>query len=209
MTTLSTPNPIPIDPGVKRRAIIFLAIAGTILWIPVARLMLGRPPGFLRDLGFFSGASGTPLAWALGILVALAYCAYAIRSPLVAHYWRRVSLLKLFAIIIAIAAAIVEEAFFRRIVMDGVLAAGGGPLLQILASALVFGGAHGIWGIVTRRIFVGIGVMVATGTLGAALAVVYLVGDRSLAAPIVSHFLITATIQPGIMFAAFSGHMRW
>lgn len=200
---------IEIAPGTKRRAIIFLAIAGLILWVPVAGLLLGQPPGFLRDLGFFSGPSGTPLAWTLGLLVALAYCAYAIRSPFVAHYWRSVSLLKLLAIVIAFAAAIVEEAFFRRIVMDGVMEAGGGPLLQILASALIFGGAHGIWGIVTRRIFVGIGVMVATGTLGAALAVVYLVGDRSLAPPIVAHFLITATIQPGIMFAAFSGQMRW
>jgi hypothetical protein len=202
-------KPIEIEPGAKRRAIIFLAVAGTILWVPVTQLLLGRPPGFLRNLGFFSGPSGTPLAWALGFLVAFAYCAYAIGSPLVARYWRAVSLLKLFAIVIAVAAAIVEEAFFRRIVMDGVMTAGGGPLLQILASALIFGGAHGIWGIVTKRIFVGIGVIVATGTLGAALAVVYLVGDRSLAPPIVAHFVITATIQPGILFAAFSGKMRW
>jgi uncharacterized protein len=49
--------------------------------------------------------------------------------------------------------------------------------------------------------------MIATGTVGGALAVVYLVGERSLAPPIVSPFLITATIQPGITFAAFSGRM--
>ena len=206
---MSLANTIEIDPRAKRRAIIFLAIAGAILWIPVARLLLGQRPGFLRDLGFFSGPSGALFAWVLGIVVALAYCAYALRSPLVAYYWRRVSPLKLFAIVIAIAAAIVEEAFFRRIIMDGVMGAGGGPLLQVLASALIFGIAHGIWGIVTGHVFVGIGVMVATGTLGAALAVVYLVGERSLAPPIVSHFLITATIQPGIMFAACSGRMRW
>lgn len=206
---MSPTKAIDIEPGAKRRAITFLAVAGTILWVPVARLLLGQPPGFLRNLGFVSGPSGTPLAWTLGLLVALGYCAYAVRSPFVARYWRTASLLKLFAIVIAIAAAIVEEAFFRRIIMDRVMDADGGPLLQILASALIFGGAHGIWGIVTRRVFVGIGVMVATGALGAALAMVYLVGDRSLAPPIVAHFLITATIQPGIMFAAFSGQMRW
>ena len=50
--------------------------------------------------------------------------------------------------------------------------------------------------------------MIATGTLGAALGVVYVVGDRSLAPVIISHFIVTATIQPGIMFAAFSGQMQ-
>ncbi len=197
-----------VSAGAKRKAIFFLAGAGAILWVPVAQLLLGRPPGFLRDLGFLSGPSGTLLAWVLGIVVAVAYCAYALRNPLVVRYWRKPSPLKLFAAMIAIAAAIVEEAFFRRMIMDGVMAAGGGPFLQILASALIFGLAHGVWGIVTGRIAVGIGVMIATGTLGAALAVVYLVGGRSLAPPIASHFLITATIQPGIMFAAFSGQMR-
>jgi membrane protease YdiL (CAAX protease family) len=50
--------------------------------------------------------------------------------------------------------------------------------------------------------------VIATGTLGAALALVYVISDRSLAPPIVSHFLVTAVIQPGILFAAFSGQMR-
>jgi hypothetical protein len=50
--------------------------------------------------------------------------------------------------------------------------------------------------------------MVSTGILGAALGVVYLAGARSLAPPIVSHFIVTAVIQPGIIFAAFSGQMQ-
>jgi hypothetical protein len=50
--------------------------------------------------------------------------------------------------------------------------------------------------------------MVATGALGTALAFVYVIGNRSLAPVIVAHFLVTATIQPGILFAAFSGEMR-
>jgi membrane protease YdiL (CAAX protease family) len=108
----------------------------------------------------------------------------------------------------AVAAAIVEEAFFRRMIMDAVFAAGGDSLVQVAGSALIFGVAHGVWGIVTGRMVVGIGIMVATGTLGIALAVVYLVGERSLAPVVISHFIITATIQPGITYAAFSGQMR-
>ena len=53
----------------------------------------------------------------------------------------------------------------------------------------------------------GLGAAVATGILGAALGVVYVVGERSLAPIIVSHFIITAVIQPGILYAAFSEQM--
>jgi hypothetical protein len=197
-----------IDPKAKRRAIVSLVVAGAILWFPVARLLLGHPPGFLRDLGFFSGPSGTPIAWGLALVVAFLYAGFTVRNnPLVREHWRALSLAKALGVTVAVAAAIVEEAFFRRLLMDGLLAAEISSIGQILLSGVVFGLAHGIWGIVTGRLMLGLRVMVATGTVGIALAVVYLVGDRSLAPPIVSHFMITATIQPGIMFAAFSGQM--
>ena len=197
-----------VDRKAKRRAIASLLIAGALLWIPVARLLLGQPPGFLRDLGFFSGPGGTAFGWALALAVAFAYAAFTVRNiPLVRRYWRALAAVKLLAVGVAFPAAIVEEAFFRRLVMDSLLANGSGPAIQVLASGLVFGAAHGVWGIVTGRIVAGVGAMVATGTVGIALAVVYVVGERSLAPPIVSHFLITATIQPGIMFAAFSGQL--
>ena len=59
----------------------------------------------------------------------------------------------------------------------------------------------------TGRLSVGVETMIATGTLGTALGLVYVVGDRSLAPVIVAHFIVTATIQPGITFALFSGQM--
>ena len=106
------------------------------------------------------------------------------------------------------AAALVEEAFFRRLLMDALMRAGWPAVVQVVASGLVFGLAHGVWGIMTGRLSVGIGTMIATGTLGTVLGLVYVIGDRSLAPVIVAHFIVTATIQPGIMFAAFSGQMR-
>ena len=78
----------------------------------------------------------------------------------------------------------------------------------MIASGVIFGLAHGIWGIMTGRVTVGISTMIATGTLGLMLGLVYVLGDRSLAPVIVAHFMVTATIQPGITFAAFSGQMR-
>ena len=186
-----------------------MILAGGIMWWPVTLMLVGVPPRFLVDLGFASGPPGTLLAWFLGLVVAVFYSSYAVRNiPLVREHWRAVSLFKLLGILIAVAAALVEEAFFRRFLMDALMRAGWPAVVQVLASGLIFGLAHGFWGIMTRRVSVGVGTMIATGTLGAALGVVYVVGDRSLAPVIVSHFIVTATIQPGIMFAAFSGQMQ-
>ena len=179
------------------------------MWFPVVPMLLGRPPGFLRHLGFASGPPGTLLAWSLGLVVAVFYAAYAVRNiPLVREHWRAVSLFKLLGVLLAVSAAFVEEAFFRRFLMDALMRAGWPAIIQIVASGLVFGLAHGIWGIMTGRVSVGVRTMIATGTLGAALGLVYVIGDRSLAPVIVAHFIVTATIQPGITFAAFSGQMR-
>lgn len=48
---------------------------------------------------------------------------------------------------------------------------------------------------------------VATGIIGVALAVVYILGGRSLAPCIAAHFLIDAVIQPGLLLSAVSG--KW
>ena len=179
------------------------------MWWPVAFMLMGNPPGFLRDLGFASGPPGNRLAWSLSLVVAMFYAAYAVRNiPLVREHWRAVSLFKLLGILLAVSAALVEEAFFRRLLMDALMRAGWPAVIQVIASGLIFGLAHGIWGIMTGRVSVGVRTMIATGTLGVALGLVYVVGDRSLAPVIVAHFIVTATIQPGITFAAFSGQMH-
>lgn len=209
-----------INPRAKRNAILFIVVATAGLWAFALLNEDGlfsssgpyvntKPEFSLRDLGFLSGPGGTPLAWILALAVGVGYSVYSVRNiPLVRQHWRKLSVLKLLGVSLAFAAAIVEEAAFRRLVMDLVLNAGGGSIIQVIASGLLFGFVHGIWGIMTGRIAVGVGTMIATGTLGAALGVVYLVGERSLAPPIVSHFIITAVIQPGIMFAAFTGTMH-
>lgn len=193
----------------EKQAVTFLVVAGGILWIPMAWTLLGRPPGFMRNLGFLAGPSGTPLAWVLGLVVAILYAGFTVRSiHLVRRHWRAVSWFKLLGIVVAVAAATVEEAFFRRLLMDSLMRAGWPAPGQVFASGIIFGAAHGIWGVVTGRFMVGVRVMVATGIVGLALAVVYLVGDRGLPPVVISHFIVTATIQPGITIAAFSGRMR-
>ncbi len=105
----------------------------------------------------------------------------------------------------SVAAAIVEEAFFRRLVMDGIQVAGGGAALQIAASGITFGAVHLIWGIATWHFMTGLRIAIATGSLGLCWGVIYLIGDRSLAPVIVSHLIVSCCIHPATFFAAFSG----
>ena len=57
-----------------------------------------------------------------------------------------------------------------------------------------------MWGVKTFA--AGFNAVLSTSLLGMALAVIYLVGDRSLLPCIVAHLLITALIEPGLIIAA-------
>ncbi len=183
---------------------ILLGIAAAVLSIPIIDYLRGD--SFLHPLGFESGITGTPASWLLALLVAAACIAFTLKNfPLAVQTWREISLLKALSLWAAVGAAIVEEAFFRRIVMDSTMQAGGSAPLQIIASALVFGIAHALWGLIHGSAHVALTAALATGIIGAGLAVVYVVGDRSLAPCIAAHFLIDAVVQPGLVLSAVSG----
>jgi membrane protease YdiL (CAAX protease family) len=123
-----------ITPGQRRRATIFLCIAGGILWIPLGRKLLGVDVVFLRNL-WPADAGSSWLAWSLALVVAVLYSGFfVLRGPPTVRGWWRLNPLKLLAIVMSVADAIVEEAFFRRLVMDMMASRGGGAMLQILAS---------------------------------------------------------------------------
>lgn len=173
--------------------------------IPTAFALAGRPPRFLHDLGFLSGPAGTPEAWLLAIAAAVAFVAYSARIPVVRKHLFRLSWLKLLSLLVAVAAATVEEAFFRRWIMDRLQNLGSGPLVQVVGSALAFGIPHAWFGLLKLNWRMARGAMVATSLMGLALAVVYLAGGRSLAPCIAAHFLITFALEPGLMLAAATG----
>ena len=190
-----------------------VAIIVTVLVFPMAYVtalkLLGNNFRFLRDLGFLSGPPGTPLAWFLALLIAAAYIAFAVKNiPAVARTWFQVSWLKVLMFFAAIAAATVEEAFFRRMVMEIIRQSGGDIVLQILVSAVTFGVAHAIWGLIRLDLLAAARTVLATGIMGGLLAVAYLVGQRSLAPCIVAHFLITFALEPGLLLAAVTGEWR-
>ncbi len=165
-------------------------------------------PGVLRAI-----AKPTPL-WAhvAAIAIAAGYIAFSVRSPGVRfHLWDR-SWLRLAAIALAIVAGVVEEVYFRRVLMNALQGVGVGVILQILASGVAFGIAHAIWGI-RAGWRVALGVSVVTGVLGLVLAVLYALDGRLVVPCIEAHILIDLVIEPALMLnaveASFERRNSW
>lgn len=182
----------------------FLLIEGS--WV-IVNVSTGLP-SFLGYLGFAPGRLGTPLGWLLALIVTAGFTCYSARLPAVRYHMLRPSLLKFLAILMAIAAGILEEAFFRRMLMNHLQSEGTSATVQIILSGITFGVAHGIWGLFGRNIAAAVGAMLATGALGSALGIVYLASQRSLAACVVAHVAIDFFIEPGLVLAAVRGEMR-
>ena len=180
-----------------------LALEGT--WVVLN--LLHNPAGFLRYLGLAPGLLGAPLGWLLAALVTAVFVHHGARMPSVRANLLRASWLKLLALPMALAAGILEEAVFRRLLMDYLQTTGFGVVSQILVSGLAFGAAHGIWGLLGRSWRAALGATVATGVLGVGLAGAYVLAGRSVAACVAAHFLIDALLEPGLVLAVLRGEM--
>ncbi|GAB3845153.1 CPBP family intramembrane glutamic endopeptidase [Nesterenkonia populi] len=168
-----------------------------------------NPEGFLSEiLGVNDQALQVPWAWVLALVVAAGYSLYTLWAiPLVNEYKWRLGKLKLVGVWAAVTSSTVEEIVFRQMLMDLAESWGVPALGQVLVSAVVFGAAHGVWVLLGGQLRVAVPVMTATGVLGAALAVVYLVGDRNVLPVIVAHILINLIIEPWLMLSATSRRM--
>src|SRR5450755_777521 len=168
-----------------------------VLWSFVA-----DPVRFVAVLGFAPSRSGSISGWILGTIVAASYVWSAAKIPAVRDNLLRPTFLKILAILAAAMAAILEEVIFRKWVMDSLQRNGFGNELQILASGLAFGLGHSIWGLIRLSVATALNAAISTTVLGLALGVVYVISNRSLAACVVAHFVITALIEPGLIIAA-------
>ena len=194
-------------PNVNRKAgwILFAIAALEGAWV-VANWMHGGER-FTRYLGFGAGLAGTWWGWAAGVVVTAGFVRMSLRFPSVRENLLRPSGLKVLGLAVAITAGILEEVMFRKWIMDALATRGLGIVLQVLASALAFGLLHGVWGLMGKSVRAALGATVATGLLGGALAIVYVLAGRSLAPCVASHFLINALIEPGLVLAACRGEM--
>ena len=189
----------------RKAALILAAIAITEGWW-LAAMLYFNGLRFFRYTGFIDGRA-TVLSWFLALLLAITFILASARLPSVRANLFTFSPLKLLAVALAIAAGFCEETVFRKMLMDWGLRHGEGAFIQIALSALTFGAAHGIWGLFRGSFRTAAGATAATGILGAALAALYLVAQRSVAPCIISHLLINLFIEPGLVLAAVRGEM--
>src|SRR5450755_5039559 len=152
------------------------------------------PSGFLKYAGFAAGETGTIAGWALATVVVGLFVWFSARLPSVRANLLRPSFLKVLGLAVAVAAGFLEEIIFRKWLMDYLSHEEIGPVVQVLASGLAFGLAHGVWGLMGR-------------SLRTALAIVYIAAGRSVAPCIAAHFLINALVEPGLVLAATRGEM--
>jgi uncharacterized protein len=168
-----------------------------------------HPDRLLAFLGFTPGKSGPLAGWIAAACAAAVYVGWsAHRLPSVRATLVRPSWLKLLVIPFSVTVAILEEMVFRKLLMNGLLDRGFGSVTQVMASAIAFGLAHGLWGVFARSWRAALAATIATGVLGGLLAVVFLLSARSLAPCIVAHFFIDLLIEPGLMLAAARGEMK-
>jgi membrane protease YdiL (CAAX protease family) len=197
---------LPFRADERKSAVILFAIAAVEGAWCVAN-MQAHPLKFMRYTGFIGDANAGPLGWSLALAAAVLFVASAVRLPSVRANLLAVSRLKVLGLAVAVTAGFCEEAIFRKLLMDGLQHAGYGVALQITVSGAAFGVAHGVWGAFRGSAAAALGAILATGLLGAALAIVYVASHRILAPCIVSHFLINALAEPGLVLAAVRGEM--
>lgn len=183
------------------RAWIFLGSQTVLETLLVAAAFAGRPIAGLRaeELQRDFEAAARLHAWLGAAAVAAGYVAIsAFGDPGILRLSLTFTPLKATAVLLAVVTGIFEEGFFRRFLMDAFQKKGRGRFFQIAASGVVFGLAHFGFAFAGGDLRVGLGAMIYTTFLGAALAAVYLDGDRNLWPCIAAHFAINLALEPGL-----------
>lgn len=130
------------------------------------------------------------------------YAAFTLHALGLTEHLREVSFFRLWGMFVGVVGAFAEEVIFRGFLLTELERIRVSPVWQILISALLFSLVH---------LSFNIGGIVATFVMGAALAVVYITGGRSLTAPIIGHALINLIIEPWLLLwliTFYSQHHR-
>lgn len=160
-------------------------------------------------LGLTPALGQVPWVWLIAIGIAVAYSVYTVRSvPAVRRDVFTLSRLKILGVWAALASGMLEEMVFRQLLMDWLDRAGAPVLGQIALSALAFGIVHAAWVVLARDWSIGIPVVIATTILGAFLATLYILADRSTLPAIVAHTTINLIIEPWLILGAIAGTWR-
>lgn len=189
-----------MDP-IERKALLIMAAIGLAEIAALAAAVAGSSGSTIQRLITVGPAVG----WLAGIATAILFIVLTMRRlPLIKERALELSYLKLAGLVFGLLAGIAEELWYRKIPMDALSRAHHGWVVQILAAAILFGAAHGVWGLFARKWRSALAAMSATGALGAALAIVYLVSNRHVAPCIWAHAGINVVLEPWLLIAVLN-----
>jgi len=126
----------------------------------------------------------------LSLVAALLYCGYALQIPEVKANVAEMSWLKLWGVLVAVPAALMEEIIFRGYMMARWQQVRITPPVQVVLAAVAFSLLHLGFG------FMGI---LCTFVVGLALGGLYLLGQRNLLGPALCHGAINAVLEPWLL----------
>jgi hypothetical protein len=196
--------------AVKRAGICMFVALALYAW-PFSLLPRGKLGwlGLAHFLGLGAPHPAPASGWILAGIVVVLFCAGAMQSyPLIQRHVFDWGSIKFIAIIVAFFSGLIEEVWFRYGVMNWAQSHGHGPIAQVVYSAVIFGGLHVVWGVAARSWRVATGSLIATGLLGAALAIVYLASDRVPAPCIWAHITINLVLEPWLLIAAMTRGLK-
>src|SRR5437660_870072 len=133
-----------------KRAWVIVAAILIVELVPFTLILTRSPPAVIGRLYGFDASHW--LAWAAALAITAFYVAYATRAfPLIAQNFLTFNAMKVAAILFAIVTGTVEEIYFRKFAMDWAAHHGVAAIGQVAASALLFGAAHGVWGLFAKQ----------------------------------------------------------
>jgi hypothetical protein len=192
----------------RKAALILTGIAASEgIWVYFN--LAGNASRFWRYTGFNDPGHAGLIGWSSALICALLFIWPAAQLPSVRQTLIRLSWLKLLGFLVAVAAGFCEELVFRKWLMDLMRNDRFHLALQIIASGLLFGVAHGVWGLFRGSARAAAVAVTATSILGFMLAVVYVLSHRIVAPCVLAHFLINLFLEPGLLLAAVRGEMGY
>lgn len=191
----------------RHRAFRIIAILSVAMSLVLGFWFVQGGRDFVQEgLGLTAQALTVPWAWVMAFVVVVAYSLFTVWAvPLSRELMLERSWLKLLSVWASLTSSTVEEVVFRHLLMDVLADLQAHAVWQVVASAVVFGVAHGLWGWLGGRWRAAVPAMIATTVLGALLAVVYLIADRNVLPAIAAHIGINLVIEPGLMVATVAG----
>lgn len=179
-----------------------VALTGSILY-----WYFGNPQQFIEHrLGIHPEAFNDLIVWLLAFTISAGYIMYTVKTlPFVRERLFTFSWLKVVDVWAALVSSTVEEILFRQVLMDWLMSLDYSFMIQLITSVLVFGLAHAVWVLLRGEFKIALPVILSTTVLGGLLAILYLIADRNILAPIVAHILINLFIEPWLMLSAVAG----